>query len=94
MRTISLIVLIAVLYSGVKAQTKLKPQSDGYIFLSGEKMNSNHGTGDTLITRYTKRGSTTAYTYIRFDLLKQARHFKKATFNIYGSTDSTKLIDV
>ncbi|OQP62261.1 CBM96 family carbohydrate-binding protein [Niastella populi] len=93
-RSLAVIILLAGLCSNAIAQAKLKPQADGYIFLSGAKMNTNFGTGDTLITRYTRRGETTAQTYISFDLSGQSRHFKTATFNIYGSTVCTKHVDV
>lgn len=88
------IVLLAAISSNAVAQTKLKPQADGYIYLGGAKMNTNFGTGDTLITRYTKRQDATTQTYISFDLTGQGNHFKTAKFNIYGRTDSTKLVDV
>jgi hypothetical protein len=78
----------------VTAQTKLTPQADGYIYLSGGKMNTHFGKGDTLITRYTRRQETTAQTYIRFDLTGSAGPFKTAKFNIYGKADSAKVIDV
>lgn len=94
LRSLFAMVLLACIHYYGAAQTTLRPQADGYIYLSGAKMNTNFGTGDTLLTRYTKRGETTAQTYIRFDLTGQASHFKTARFNIYGATDSTKLIDV
>jgi hypothetical protein len=88
------IVLLAGISGHVVAQTKLKPQADGYIYLAGGKMNTNFGSNDTLITRYTKRPETTAQTYILFDLAGQAGSFKTVKFNIYGKADSTKLVDV
>lgn len=91
---IAALLLLTGINSRVTAQTKLTPQADGYIYLGGTKMNTNFGTGDTLITRYTRRQESTAYSYIDFDLQGQASHFKKVRFNIYGKADSTKLIDV
>lgn len=88
------IVLMAGLSMPVVAQIKLSPQADGYIYLAGEKMNNVYGTGDSLLTRYTKRGETTAHTFIRFDFFDQPGSFKKATFHIYGGSDKAKLIDV
>ncbi|HUC81102.1 MAG TPA: choice-of-anchor Q domain-containing protein [Flavisolibacter sp.] len=78
----------------VLAQIKLTPKADGYIYLAGEKMNKAYGTGDSLLTRYTKRGETTTHTYIRFDLSPQPGSFKKVTFHIYGRSDKAKLVDV
>lgn len=90
---ISVLLLAGICDHGM-AQTRLEPRADGYIYLSGERMDANFGMEDKLITRYTKKGETTAWSYILFDLNGQAGSFRKVRFNIYGSSDSTRLVDV
>lgn len=87
-------ILSTFIVSDLKAQTKLTPVADGYIYLGGAKANTNFGTSDTLITSYNRRAEATAYTYIQFSLAGQPKSFKTARFNVYGKSDSTKLIDV
>jgi len=93
-RNLLLLLMLAGMHNILFAQDKLKPVSDGYIYLSGAKANSNFGTSDTLQTRYTRKAETTIQTFIRFDLKGQPEFFKSATFNICGKANGSKLVDV
>ncbi|RYF96513.1 MAG: DNRLRE domain-containing protein, partial [Chitinophagaceae bacterium] len=93
-KNLLLLCILASFNSVIFAQTRLKPIADGYIYLSGGKMNSNFGTSDTLITRYTRKPETTAQTFIRFDLKGQPGNLKTVTFNISGKSSRNKLVDV
>jgi len=82
------------LLSQLSAAQRINPTADGYIYMSGANMGTNYGTESQLRSRYSRDAQFTRQSYIRFDISAMNAEYSSVTFNIYGKSNASKLVDV